>query len=787
MRKFTSSLLILMLFVQQLLATNYCLEFTNSKNNGVRIPHTSSLDLTDKGTVEAWVYFNSYKQFAGIVHKGDRKDFSDETYTLQLWNNNKIYFALVKGSTNYAIQSTTSVTTGRWYHISASWDVNGMYLYINGVLEASTTNTLNLTYSNLSSSSKNGLNIGRQLNENYNSSYKKFTFDGKIDEVRIWKVALSQSQVRERMFAEITSSDSLWGSLVCNLQMNEGSGTVVNDNKSRGSGDFIPTNSSKPEWQSSGCPGSVSWSGSSSTNWASASNWDLGYTPNSWTPITIGVKTNMPAVSTHVECGSLTLESGASLVIKENASLTLHGALVNNGNITLQSSASGTASLLDDGNISNNGNIYVERYLTGGKYHYVSSSINNCSTSAFGDAIIYAYDETNTNIDRNYGWTPVSSSSGSLINAKGYAIFHANTSTDTFTGDLNTGNISIVATRTNSGSSALPSPDGWNIIGNPYPSAIDANSFLSTNTDLTGAIYFWSDDGSSGSAFTTADYATYTSAGGVGASGGGYASAPDGKIAVGQAFFIQVKSGISSTSLSFNNSMRQNNTTQYYIPNQEMQKFRIDLYDERGNQNEILLTFTNAASKNFDQNFDALKVQGNPNLSLYSLCDEYQLIIQGLPWITENVSVPVGYFAREGGTFTFERFEYENLGEDVKVYLEDKWTREVVDILNKPVYSFASDAGSFDDRFVLHFIISNVNGISEQPERNLDVYAYKSVIHIPQGFDGLVCIYSPDGKLLKQENIINHESKDINISPYKGVAIVVINNNQFSKKVFLSK
>ncbi|MBT3303253.1 MAG: LamG domain-containing protein, partial [Bacteroidetes bacterium] len=206
------------------------IKFINAKNNGIRISQNSSLNLSSQGTIEAWIYLSSYKDFAGIIHKGDKKDFSDEAYTLQLWNNNKLYFAISNNSNSYQIQSTSSLQLSKWYHVSASWNSSGMQLYLNGKLESSSSNSLSINYASLNDPNKNGLNIGRQLNEDYNTSYNKFTFDGIIDEVRIWNSCLHIYQIQKRMFEELNSSDSLWSNLVGYWPFNEGSGTVVSDN-----------------------------------------------------------------------------------------------------------------------------------------------------------------------------------------------------------------------------------------------------------------------------------------------------------------------------------------------------------------------------------------------------------------------------------------------------------------------------------------------------------------------------------------------------------------------------
>ena len=535
-----------------------------------------------------------------------------------------------------------------------------------------------------------------------------------------------------------------------------------------------------------------SWVGGTTGNensWETSTNWASGSVPTSSSLVKINAGSTVPIISSNAVCNDLLIESSASLVIHPLSSLTINGNVTNTGTIILKSDASGTGSLIDNGSLTNNGTIKVERYLTSGAYHYISSPINNVSTSAFAGSTIYAYDETNSDTNRNYGWTAVSTSSGTLTNGRGYAVYHTTNATDTLSGNFNSGNISVTATRTNSGSSASPSPDGWNILGNPYPSAISASSFLSANSDLTGTLYLWADDGTAGSGFTTADYGTYTAAGGVGASGGGQSTAPDGKIAVGQGFFVQVKSGISSTNVSFTNSMRQTNTTQFFIPKSEVQSFRLDLSDQAGNQNEILVSFINDATKGFDQYYDGVKIQGNPYLSLYTIMKDYELIIQALPYMQEDVQIALGYYAAASGEYNFERFEFTNFGDDVRVFLEDKKSGEFIDLLSYPKYTFTTEGGKFNDRFILHFKKKAQVNPSEDFQSQLDVYAVSSSIFVknPAMKTGLMTVYNLAGEKIRVMQFSDDNVQNLHVNLAAGIYLISVENDQekITKKVSL--
>ena len=161
-------------------------------SRGVHVPYSGSLDLTNAGTVEAWVYVNGCTNEdatnAGLVHKGDSGDvvnhnaFVDETYSLQLWQGNAFLFALQGGD---GWLQTDVVVTGQWYHVVGSWDLSTMWMCLNGTMQAP------YAYAGGTFTSTGGLNLGCQvMSPSYwNSLYN--CLDGMLDEVRVSAVTRS--------------------------------------------------------------------------------------------------------------------------------------------------------------------------------------------------------------------------------------------------------------------------------------------------------------------------------------------------------------------------------------------------------------------------------------------------------------------------------------------------------------------------------------------------------------------------------------------------------------------
>ena len=108
---------------------------------------SGAYDLTTSGTVEAWVKLASYQPFAAIIHKGVKEDFSDETYSLQLWSaGSDLVFVLdkaVTGNTYILVQAAGKYKTlakNTWYYVVATWNTSKVQLYVNGTLSAEIAN-----------------------------------------------------------------------------------------------------------------------------------------------------------------------------------------------------------------------------------------------------------------------------------------------------------------------------------------------------------------------------------------------------------------------------------------------------------------------------------------------------------------------------------------------------------------------------------------------------------------------------------------------------------------------
>ena len=160
----------------------------------VVVPDSESLGLREAGSLEVIFKARSLSDFAGIVHKGESRDFSDEAYSLQFWGSGVLRMILNNASgQSIFVDSSDPIEAETWYHVVAAWDAAALTLYVNGQAQGSTPNTIGLVRD-----SAGGLVIGAQLSDQeYNSYYGNLCLDGTIDRVVAYNRALDADEVLE--------------------------------------------------------------------------------------------------------------------------------------------------------------------------------------------------------------------------------------------------------------------------------------------------------------------------------------------------------------------------------------------------------------------------------------------------------------------------------------------------------------------------------------------------------------------------------------------------------------
>ncbi len=596
-------------------------------------------------------------------------------------SNEYITFTLRTSNGITSCVSDISPVDGAWYFVAAVYDGSTVKLFINNELQ----DTRFISGTVFEPNENSNVFLGRSPSTANDS--KKFF--GSFDEISIWYKALNESDLASL----IANPESVTGS------NHDATGLVGYWNFTSGSySDLSP--SSNP-FVGSAKVQPVNWLGADN-NWSNTNNWNLNRLPDETDNITIKESTNYPIIQsgTNVNINRLEIVENAQLSIGANSTLGVKSTLVNRGTITVEglitfkSDQNGTATLVDFGTINfvASGAIVQQRYLSANKNHYVSVSTANTNSNVFNGAYpnYSGYNEDNDTPDWGNGWYTVGPNE-TLGVGKGYTVYFFNNTTASFTGTFNKGTLNVPVT--NHGYHTDPNIDGWNLIGNPYPAALSVNSFLQTNLGKIdgNAVYMWDEGGTN---YSSSDYATYNSVGSV-AGGGG--NRPNGFVAPGQAFFVHVTHNYD---IEFNDNMKQTTGNQFFKTQiHSSGELTLSLVNPSNIYNEILIALLPEATDNFDQNLDAIKVKGNPNLAFYSLLNDKEYAIQSLSQNIDNLKVvALGYDATLAGNYKLNVIKKFNFGNSF-IYLNDLLNNSLTLMNETSEYQFVSQAGTFKNRF----------------------------------------------------------------------------------------
>ena len=349
----------------------------------------------------------------------------------------------------------------------------------------------------------------------------------------------------------------------------------------------------------------------------------------------------------------------------------------------------------------------------------------------------------------------------------------------------------------NNGDIPLTTVSGkWNLVGNPYPSAIDGLKFIAVNN--SGALYFWTHntppvynpaDGKY--KYSGADYAVFTLLGGNGTASG--AATATGNIAAGQAFFIKP----TTNSILYTNDMRIPGNNEQFFKNTEAKtasvernRLWLNFSNEEGGFKQTLLGYMEGATNDWDLDYDAATLNGNTYIDFYSINDSRKLTIQGRAVPFDNSeTIPLGYKTSIEGNFTISIDHTDGFFNNQAVYLEDKTTGKIQD-LRAGNYTFTTAIGTFTERFVIRYTNKTLGtGDFEDLDNTLLVSIKDKVIKVNAAKENIkeVNIYDISGNLIYSKKKIGATELQIpNLQSSNQILIVkaiLENDYTVSKKI----
>jgi hypothetical protein len=521
-------------------------------------------------------------------------------------------------------------------------------------------------------------------------------------------------------------------------------------------------------------PGLTQWLGTTSSNWSTASNWSCDVA-NSSTDLIIGTSPNYPVISTTgIIVNSLTINAG-SVTINPNADLAVINDIDNNvgeSGILIKSDINGTGSLLHN---SDNVDGTIERYITGSNdldammYHLVSvplTSASSITSNVFLESYLYDFTESTNS------WFNIGQSTSTLLDeTRGYMIYYPESShTYSFSGPMNNGSFTALTTYTEE--------NGYNLVPNPYPSAIDWNARGWTKTNIGSTIYFWP----AGQEAETSNYATWNYSGTFTNNGTQF-------IPVGQAFFVQATD--ESPVLSITNETRVNNAHSFWKSGEGLPNvLRIKSVVMKNNANdELVIAFREGSTPGFDREYDGNKLQGGSNAPQISSIAEggRKLCINSLPLITGKVDIPLNFTFSSTSNVTFTAIGMDSFDKNVPIYLEDLTLNKMVNLRQNPVYTYIYDPANSPNRFMLHF--AGTISIEDRSAREGKTFISNGNIFIDvpgmEGQNTEISVYNSIGQLLSNDIVIMKGIVRINAPQKPGILVIHITspNQHYCTKI----
>lgn len=419
------------------------------------------------------------------------------------------------------------------------------------------------------------------------------------------------------------------------------------------------------------------------------------------------------ASSLHLDCDVIL---NHNLTVLPNAWLT--NASENNllvyGDFTLQNSSTEKASFIDHGTTTVLGNETIVMPYLQNRWYNVSSAFMNSLSGIFLDLYLYTY------LENTDDWYNIFETNYWLAPGNGYLLWNE-TDIPSITyegGGLNTGNVSPSLSITDRNFNGLADEDeGWNLVGNPYSSAIDITSeALTWSENISGSIYL----------HNGTQYATFNRFTGVGT------LSANQYIPSLQGFFIKVTDLTPSPVLTFNQGAQLHHTQINYKTSNQQGFIRLVC---SGNQivDELIFHTFPGSTNNYDPEFDALKLNSDDiAVGFYTQVENIKMQVNAVEQFDSEEKFPVYLKPSTEDIFTISFSEIQ-LDQNLNCYLTDLLTNQKIMINQDLEYTFMANPENDPHRFNIHFLEP---GIDELPESgSIRIWNYGKSLIIQQNYN----------------------------------------------------
>ncbi|WP_452219508.1 LamG-like jellyroll fold domain-containing protein [Lacinutrix salivirga] len=775
-----------------------------------------------------------------VVRSGDIMDFRNESFTMSAWvkmdvttgdraimgrafggggnaarrgvavearggnaTHAKLCLVIYRGNAlRLVATSDRLLPRNEWAHVTATYNGSTVNLYVNGKLEK----TQNVPNSEFRSVSGIDFTIGAIFNRDGTAMNNHF--DGAIDEVRVFRKALTSEQIQQMVYQEIEQNGADVKGVVLPKDIKDNaSGTKVAWSDLRayypmtnivtsqtedhsGNGNVAKLfNITTLQEQTAPMPYETSNNGAwtNQNTWLHGNVWDIEDVANNKDWAIVKINDNITTNASHTHLG-LIVEPNKRLRVNGNNEIGNTWYLELNGTLDLQNDSQLVQNETSDLVTSSTGKILrrQEGLSNVFRYNYWSSPIGTTAASSLSDNNS-AFNNTNNtsyrlnmlkeasgNIQFTSSFSPPATTPATLstrwlyIYQSGVSYYHWDQITPStsipvgvgysqkgtglgggdfqyvFEGKPNNGTILIDATDTGGPGSVGGSTKTEYLVGNPYPSAIDAHTFIDDNASVSGgAIYLWEQWAGESHYLDEYEggYATLNKLGKVrayqfvgldGANNGSQdgTKTPTRFIPVGQGFMTEI---VANGDIEFNNGQRvfkredlgesvffrttNQNTEASVNTNEanstiEFQKIKLQFITSSNLNRELILGFSDQTTEGFDYGYDARMDVFNPNDLALALEDD-KMIIQAYSQIEEDKVIDLVFNADGNLDYSIRLLETENIDSSQNIYLLDTQESIYHDLIAVDKYNFTSEATDDSSRFKLVFTNANLLSVNE--------------------------------------------------------------------------
>jgi hypothetical protein len=737
----------------------YALDFDGNVSDGsVNCGNDATTNITGPITVEAWVYVTgtTFQNWRRIVEK----DWATSYFLGSGDGTNNFSFAFCMDANNdntEVLQTGSNVfAPNEWTHVAGVWDGSNLYIYVNGILEASKP------WSNTVTGSTNDLTLARYVGG------AGYNLRGYMDEVRIWDVARTPAQLQDDMHRELVNPAGE-SNLVAYYQFNQENGLTLPDISNNNNNGILVNMNPAMDWIPSTAP--IPYLSIADGNWDVDNTWNTGQMApvNDWARVIVDNDVNLNQDQT---LKALVINSGASLTVNAGSDLTMDGVLSNvagTGGLIVEANASGMGSLIQD---SPGVGATVQEYVTSERWHLISSPVSNASIGTYFDIYLKEWDEPSRT------WTYLVEPITIPMNvAQGYSAWADNNYTGTttvdFVGTLNIGDFSV---------SGLDytlvggdNQEGFNLIGNPYSSALDWNTNW-TISNLSGWAMIYDNGVYRGwNPYLTGANRSYN-------------GKLDGIIPSTQGFWLRaIATGASFTIPA---SERVHDAQAFYKDGEETVTPSIRLQVNINDYiDDAVVILHPQGTDEFDGLFDLSQFDNVPEApQIYSMMNDGNFAVNVISENADEKVIPVGFKTGQAGTYSITAASLENISADFEIYLEDVQLNTLVEVVEGMSYEFNYDLLDNEHRFNLH-LKDGAIGFGENGQSQLNIYSFNDHVYIRTAEleASEVVIYDIMGQEVLRELTSGTANNSFRITNGTGYYVVKLQTNSqvITEKVFI--